>query len=56
MCGVIKTKQIMYEKHPHPAIANILIDQSSQIVCKKCALREVGSKHRKELNELEKSS
>ena len=55
MCGIVKTKQLMYEKKPHPAVIKLLIDQSSQVICKKCASREIGSKRKKELNELEKS-
>ena len=56
MCGTVKTKQSMYEKKPHPAIVKLLIDQSTRVICKKCAQREIGSKRKKELNELEKSS
>ena len=56
MCGTVKTKQSMYEKKPHPAIVKLLIDQSTSVICKKCAQREIGSKHKKELNELEESS
>ena len=55
MCGTVKTKQSMYEKKPHPAIATLLIDRSAKVICKKCAQREIGSKHKKELDELEKS-
>ena len=56
MCGTVKTRQLMYEKKPHPAIVKLLIDQSSRIICKKCARREIGSKRKKELNELEEGS
>ena len=56
MCGTVKSKQSMYEKEPHPAVISLLTDQSSKVICKKCALREIGSKHKKEINELEKSS
>ena len=41
----------------NPALViKLLIDQSAKIICKKCASREVGSKRKKELNGLEKSS
>ena len=56
MCGTVKTRQSMYEKYPHPAVIELLIDKSSQVICKKCVQREMGSKRKKELNELEKSS
>ena len=56
MCGIVKSKQSMYEKKPHPAVITLLIDQFSKVICKKCAQREIGSKHKKELNELEESS
>ena len=56
MCGTDKQKQLMYEKKPHPAIVKLLIDQSTKVICKKCAQREIGSKRKKEINELEKSS
>ena len=56
MCGTVKTKQSKYEKKPHTSIARLLIDQSTRIICKKCELREIGSKHKKELNELEERS
>jgi len=56
MCGVAKMQQTMYEKQPHPAMITLLIDQSSKVICKKCAQREMGSKRKKELNELEKDS
>ena len=56
MCGTIKIKQSMYEKYPNAAVIKLLTDQSSKIICKKCARREIGSKHKKELNELEESS
>ena len=55
MCGIVKTKQSMYEKQPHSAVIKLLVDQSAKVICKKCANREVGSKRKKELNELEKS-
>ena len=55
MCGIVKTKQSMYEKQPHSAVIKLLIDQSAKIICKKCAGREIGSKRKKELNELEKN-
>ena len=56
ICGAVKPKQSMYEKEPHLAVISLLIDQSSKTICKKCAQREIGSKHKKELNELEESS
>ncbi len=56
MCGTVKSKQSMYEKKPHSAVIKLLIDQSSKILCKKCAQREIGSKRKKELNELEENS
>ena len=56
MCGTVKTKQSMYEKQPHAAIIKLLVNQSAKVICKKCARREIGSKHKKELDELEKSS
>ena len=56
MCGNAKIKQSMYERYPHPAIMKLLTDQSSKIICKKCAQREIGSNHKKELDELEKDS
>ena len=56
MCGTIKIQQAMYEKYPHPAVIQLLTDQSSKIICKKCIQREMGSKRKKELNELEKDS
>ena len=56
MGGTVKNKQSMYEKKPHPAVISLLIDQSNKVICKKCAQREIGSKHKKELNELEESS
>ena len=56
MCGTVKNRQSMYEKKPHAAVISLLIDQSNKVICKKCAQREIGSKHKKELNELEESS
>ena len=56
MCGTVKAQQSMYEKKPHPAVILLLTDQSNKVICKKCAQREIGSKYKKELNELEKSS
>ena len=56
MCGKTKTKQKMYEKSPHLAVLNLLVDQSSKEICRKCAEREIGSKKKKELDELEESS
>ena len=56
MCGIVKSKQSMYKKQPHPAVISLLIDHSPKVICKKCAQREIGSKRKKELDELEKSS
>ena len=55
MCGESKAKQIMYKKYPHPAIKD-LVDTGPMTICKKCTQREMGSKRKKELNELEKNS
>ena len=56
MCGKTKTKQKMYEKRPHDAVVKLLVDQSNQEICRKCAEREIGSKRKKELDELEEDS
>jgi hypothetical protein len=56
MCGKTKTKQKMYEKRPHDAVVKLLVDQSNQEICRKCAEREIGSKRKKELDELEENS
>ena len=56
MCGTVKTKQSMYEKKAHPAVIKLLIDRSAKVICKKCAQREIGSKRKKEINELEENS
>ena len=56
MCGTVKAQQSMYEKKPHPAVISLITDTSSKVICKKCAQREIGSKRKKEINELEKSS
>ena len=56
MCGTTKDKQSIFEKQPHPAVRDILVDKSSRKICKKCAQREIGTKRKKELNELEENS
>ena len=56
MCGKTKTKQKVYKKYPHPAVIKLLVDPSPLDKCRKCAEREIGSKKKKELNELEESS
>ena len=56
MCGTSKSKQKMFARSPNPAIIKLLTDQSSRVVCKKCAQKDIGSKHKKELDELEENS
>ena len=56
MCVVLKINQIIYERAPDAAIIKLLIDQDPLVICKKCAIREIGSKRKKELDELEKNS
>ena len=56
MCGTTKDKQSIFEKQPHPAVRDLLVDKSSRKICKKCAQREIGTKRKKELNELEENS
>ena len=56
MCNSAKTIQKMYRKRAHGAIINLLIDKSDTTICQKCAYREIGSKRKKEIDELEKDS
>ena len=56
MCGTIRPRQSMYSRYPSPAAIALIIDKSPKTICKKCAQREIGSKRKKELNELEKDS
>tara|TARA_Y100001963_G_C6632066_1_gene376778 strand:+ start:684 stop:824 length:141 start_codon:yes stop_codon:yes gene_type:complete len=46
----------MFERWPHPAVIKLVVDKSSKKICKKCAQKDIGSKRKKELDELEKSS
>ena len=43
----------MFERQPHPAVAKLLVDTSPKVICKKCAQKDVGSKKKKEIDELE---
>ena len=52
-CGVSKFKQKMFERQPHPAVAKLLVDTSPKVICKKCAQKDIGSKKKKEIDELE---
>ena len=55
MCGEKKLKQKLYNLYPHPAVINMVVDVSPEMVCVKCVKRELGTKNLKELYDLEET-
>ena len=55
-CGISKLKQKMFERFPHPAIINLLDNKSSKVICKKCAIKDIGTKKKRIIDELEENS
>jgi len=46
----------MFNRLPHAAIIKLLSDQSPKVICKKCAIKDIGTKKKRKIDELEENS
>lgn len=50
-CGTYKMNAQFYDWYSHPCISKLLQDKYHGKICIKCAKREAGTKHFKDLND-----
>ena len=50
MCGTNSNHK--YLRYPHPAIIDLIKDKTPQVICKKCAKREIGPKNKLEWDKI----